>query len=256
MNWFRKGVLVCLLSVLLAVKQLPDNKLHLIFCDVGQGDASLITKGNFQMLVDTGPKKGGVVDCLGRHIPFWDKKIEVVLISHPQADHMGDLGQVEEHYQIEKKLLTSTNGDRIRYGNLSFDILWPTKEVREDVLGASTDLNQLSTVARLNYGQFRALFTGDLGEVGERALVDEGVLSRITVLKVAHHGSKYSSSEEFLDATKPKWAVISVGAKNSYGHPTSEALGRLRMVGARLLRTDRDGEIEFVSDGKKVGVVE
>lgn len=252
MSWFRKGVLVGLLLVLSVIRQLPDDKLHVVFCDVGQGDASLIIKGNFQVLIDTGPKKGGVVDCLGRHMPFWDKKIEVVLISHPQADHMGDLRQVEEHYQVGKKLLTSAAGDQIRYGDLSFDILWPAASERENILGSSTDLNRLSTVVSLNYGRLRALFTGDLGEVEERVLVDEGALNEITVLKVAHHGSKYSSSEEFLQATRPKWAVISVGEKNSYGHPAPAVLARLEAVGARLLRTDRDGEVEFVSDGRRI----
>jgi len=119
------------------------------------------------------------------------------------------------------------------------------------VLGASTDLNQLSVVVELNYGKFRALFTGDLGTAEEKVLVDSGRLMAVDVLKVAHHGSKYSSAAEFLSAVRPKLALISVG-KNNYGHPTSEALERLKAVGARIWRTDRQGELEIVTDGKNV----
>lgn len=236
---------VALIFLLLTwvVGQAPDGKLHVIFCDVGQGDASLIVKGDFQMLIDTGPKNGGVAACLARHMPFWDQQIEVFVNSHPQADHIGALAEVEGRYRIGKKWLTGVAGDRIRYGDLGFDILWPAESSR--VLGASTDPNQLSVVVNLVYGEFSALFTGDLGEAEERALARDGLLRQIDVLKVAHHGSKYSSSAEFLSAVRPKLAVISVG-RNNYGHPTGEALERLKAVGARIWRTDKQGELEIV----------
>lgn len=243
------GVGVTVLMLFFALTQLPDEKLHLIFCDVGQGDASLITKGDFQMLIDTGPKNGGVTECLSNHIPFWDKRIEVFVNSHPQADHIGALPEVEKHYQIDKKWLSGVAGDRIRYGSLEFDILGPTENAR--VLGASTDLNQLSVVIAMSYGKFRVLFTGDIGEGEELALNRAGVLAAVDVLKVAHHGSKYSSTAEFLSAVRPELAVISVG-KNGYGHPTSEALGRLGAVGSRIWRTDKQGVLEIVTDGKNV----
>lgn len=235
---------IAILSLFFALTQIPDGKLHLIFCDVGQGDASLIIKGDFQMLIDTGPRGGGAITtCLGKHLPFWDKRIEVFVNSHPQADHIGALGEVEKRYQIDKKWLSGVAGDRIRYGDLSFDILWPTKDGR--VLGASTDLNQLSVVVEMNYGKFRALFTGDIGEREELALKETGVLKKLDVLKVAHHGSKYSSTAEFLSAVSPQLAVISVG-KNGYGHPTSEALERLRAIEAKVWRTDKQGELEII----------
>lgn len=241
------GVGVTVLLIFFALTQLPDGKLHLIFCDVGQGDASLITKGDFQMLIDTGPKNGGVMECLAKHIPFWDKRIEVFVNSHPQADHIGALSEVEKHYQIDKKWLSGVAGDRIRYGSLEFDILGPTENAR--VLGASTDPNQLSVVVEMNYGKFGALFTGDIGQGEELALNRAGVLTAVDVLKVAHHGSKYSSTAEFLSAVRPELAVISVG-KNGHGHPTSEALERLGAVGSRIWRTDQQGEVEFVTDGE------
>ena len=245
------GWSVALLFLLLTwvMGQAPDGKLHLIFCDVGQGDAALVIKGSFQMLIDTGPKNGGVVACLSAQMPFWDRQIEIFVNSHPQADHIGALVEVEKRYQIGKKWLAGVAGDRIRYGDLDFDILWPAASGR--VLGASTDLNQLSVVVELNYGKFRALFSGDLGTAEEKVLVDSGRLMAVDVLKVAHHGSKYSSAAEFLSAVRPKLALISVG-KNNYGHPTSEALERLKAVGARIWRTDRQGELEIVTDGKNV----
>ena len=243
------SVAVTFLLLAWVIGQAPDGKLHLVFCDVGQGDAALVIKGSFQMLIDTGPKNGGVVACLGRQIPFWDRRIEVFVNSHPQADHIGALAEVEKRYRIGKKWLAGVAGDRIRYGDLDFDILWPA--VSDRVLGASTDLNQLSVVVELNYGKFRALFSGDLGTAEEKVLADSGRLTAVDVLKVAHHGSKYSSAAEFLSAVRPKLAVISVG-KNNYGHPTAEALARLAEVGARIWRTDKQGELEIVTDGKNM----
>jgi len=237
------SVVVTFLLLAWVMGQAPDGKLHLVFCDVGQGDAALVIRGSFQMLIDTGPKNGGVVACLGRQVPFWDRQIEIFVNSHPQADHIGALAEVEKRYQIGKKWLAAVAGDRIRYGDLDFDILWPAASDR--VLGASTDLNQLSVVVAVNYGKFRALFTGDLGAEEERVLADSGRLTAVDVLKVAHHGSKYSSAAEFLSAVSPKLAVISVG-KNNYGHPTSQALERLKAAGARIWRTDRQGELEIV----------
>ena len=244
------SVVVTFLLLAWVIGQAPDGKLHLVFCDVGQGDAAVVIKGSFQMLIDTGPKNGGVVACLGRQIPFWDRQIEIFVNSHPQADHIGALAEVEKRYQIGKKWPAGVAGDRIRYGDLSFDVLWPYFTLRASK-GKPDDPNQLSVVVELNYGKFRALFTGDLGAEEERLLADSGRLTAVEVLKVAHHGSKYSSAAEFLSAVRPKLAVISVG-KNNYGHPTSQALERLKAVGARIWRTDRQGELEIVIDGKNV----
>ncbi len=264
----------------------PDDKLHLVFCDVGQGDGAIVIKGEFQMLIDTGPKNGGVVACLSKHMPFWDKQIEVLVNSHPEADHLGDLGAVASRYRIEslvtdgkippreelgrqiKKLVEGgtrleivAKGDTIIYSDLRFDVVWPEDKPEEllaylngtdsRLLGKESSLNQYAIVMKLTYGKFTAWYTGDIGQAEEAALAADGVLSPAAVLKVAHHGSKYSSSRAFLTAVAPKLAVISVGRKNSYGHPTREALTRLTEAGARLLRTDKDGEVEVVSDGER-----
>ena len=255
--------------------QIPDGKLHLIFCDIGQGDASLIVKGDFQMLIDTGPKNGGVVGCLSKHMPFWDRKVEVVVNSHPQTDHFGDLEQILRHYEVVTMVLSDVvpvgkamvsayesiernnikqyiarKGDRIRYGDLYFDVLWPEENRGEPVLSDSNQANGRALVLSLTYRDFGALFTGDIGEAEELALVAEGVLGPIDVLKVAHHGSKYSSSLAFDEKIRPKWAVVSVGAKNTYGHPAAEILKRFELLGSHVWRTDQQGEAEFVADDR------
>ncbi|MBI2326220.1 MBL fold metallo-hydrolase [Candidatus Collierbacteria bacterium] len=280
MKWWRIGVGVMGLLLFFALIQLPDEKLHLIFCDVGQGDASLITKGDFQMLIDTGSKNGGVMECLSEHVPFWDKRIEVFVNTHPQEDHLGDLTAVSNHYEIGEVVLSSETpagkntqsvykmiesrkikqviarkGDRLRYGELYFDIIWPFEKSPTDVLGASSDDNAGSLVLVMGFPGFSALFTGDIGIDQELALDGAGVLTPVEVLKVAHHGSKYSSSVVFDEKVRPKWAVVSVGAKNSYGHPAPEILKRFDTLGSRILRTDQNGEVEFVADGKSYGLV-
>ncbi|MBI2310780.1 MBL fold metallo-hydrolase [Candidatus Collierbacteria bacterium] len=285
MKWWRIGVGIAILSLVFALIQLPDGKLHLIFCDVGQGDASLITKGDFQMLIDTGSKNRGVMECLSKHVPFWDRTLEVFVNTHPQEDHLGDLAAVMNHYEIGEVVLSSEEpagkntqsvykmievnkikqviarkGDRLRYGELYFDVLWPSfaeaSEGKPDVLGASSDDNAGSLVLVMGYPGFSALFTGDIGEDQELALDGAGVLTPVEVLKVAHHGSKYSSSVVFDEKVRPKWAVVSVGAKNSYGHPAPEILRRFDILGSSILRTDQNGEVEFVADGKSYGLVQ
>ena len=115
------------------------------------------------------------------------------------------------------------------------------------------EANEQSVVLRLEYGGFSALLTGDIGSKSEEVLIKSGVDLTSDILKVGHHGSRYSSTEEFLKAVNPKLAIVSVG-KNNYGHPTGEVLKRLEQVGARVLRTDEEGNIEIVSDGERVWV--
>jgi competence protein ComEC len=271
------------LIFLFAIWQWPDGKLHIVFCDVGQGDASLVVKGSFQALIDTGPMRGNVVECLSGHMPFWDKELELLINSHPEADHLGDLADVAEHFRIGMfvvdgkmpagtlaetikvmvsagtKLVGAQGGDRLLYGDLYFDILWP-EEKSDDllawvdgseraVLGKETGLNRYSLVMKMRYGETSVLFTGDIGEGEEQELVTSGRLGKVDVLKGAHHGSKFSSSTEFLSTVKPWLTVFSVG-KNSYGHPTEEAMGRVAEAGSKIWRTDRQGELELVSDGR------
>lgn len=253
-----------------AIFSLPENKLHLVFCNVGQGDAILATKGSTQILIDGGPGDE-VLNCLSHHLPFWDREIEMVFATHPESDHITGLIDVIERYNVKQFVVNSLGknsatfkkfqeevlaegakvyfpkaGDEIKLGSIQLTILWPL--FQEKVLGATTierEVNDTSVVFKLSFGNFDALFTGDISSKVEPQLE----LSDIEVLKVSHHGSKYSTSNEFLKKIQPELAIISVG-KNPFGHPTNEVIKRIRELGIGILRTDEQGEIEVVSDGK------
>lgn len=242
-------IFVALLSIWIYFEW-PDEKLHLIFCDVGQGDGALVIKGGFQALIDTGPSVDKIDKCIADHTPFWDRKIELAFLSHHQKDHDGAFEELAKRYTVQKTIREVRIGDTYRVGNIYFDILSGI-EPEVDQKGLSdAEVNELAQVILVRDEEFRALFTGDIGEVTELALVKRGVLRKVDVLKVPHHGSKYSSSQKFLESIAPSVAVISVGEKNTYGHPTSDTLMRLEAVGAKVLRTDQLGTIEVVVDGK------
>lgn len=282
----------------LTIFSFPDNKLHLVFCDVGQGDATLITKGFNQILIDGGPNDK-VLQCLSNNMPFFDKTIEIVALTHPEADHMTGLISVLDKYKVDYfltgpegnnsavfaelsnklesfckatpckkargRLINPYAGEKIKLGEIELDSWWPEKEwVAERisniateqhsylggaVLGASTTtkLNQFSLVFLLNYKNHKVLLMGD----GDSSIQDriiglqETVNSQgIDILKFPHHGSKTGMLESFLKQIQPKEAVISVG-KNSYGHPTQEALDLLKRFNVTVRRTDIEGEIKY-----------
>ncbi len=285
-----KEILVISLIVLIWWwQERPDENLHVVFCDVGQGDAVLISKGEVQMLIDAGPS-GVVMECLENNMPFWDRKIEVVLNTHPDRDHIGGLDEVMEKYEIDKliingikgrnkdservvrlvdekgvEVVVAKEGDMIMMGEVEFKVLWPEekqgevlvwKDMDYEIEEEREDMNVMSVVGLLSWKDFEVLLTGDIGQVEELALERMGVLEKVDILKVAHHGSKFSSSEKFLEKVRPNEAVIMVGAGNSFGHPTEEVLMRLERVGSRIWRTDEQGEIEIVSDGLRYWVEE
>lgn len=254
MRWKIWGVIVIILSFYWIWQQWPDDKLRVVFCDVGQGDASVVILGSFQALIDTGPSETKLLTCLGNELPFWDREIELVFISHPQKDHNGALNGLTARYKIGKLIEKASNNDIYRYKDLYFDILLGGGE-GEKVAGKSTDSeNEDSMVIFLSYEKFSALFTADIGEKTELALLDAGVLKNIDLLKVPHHGSKFSSSISFLEELSPELAVVSVGAKNSYGHPNGDTLMRLEGVGAEIIRTDQHGDIEVLYDNGDLNV--
>jgi competence protein ComEC len=279
------GSLALIIALVIgAVLVYPDQNLHLIFCDVGQGDAILITKGNTQILIDAGPNQK-VLSCLSNNIPFWDKTIEMVVLTHPDNDHLGGLPDVIERYNVTQLLshglikdsaifwtfrdkvleknipvYSPQAGDKIQIAGIVFKVLSPQekmgdelvwqREIDSQVLGAHTypeNANEVSIVTLLSYGNFDVLLPGDISSQVEEVIETD---RDIEILKVAHHGSKYSSSEEFLGRISPDLAIISVG-KNPYGHPTDEVLGRLENLGIRILRTDLEGEIEISSNGQE-----
>lgn len=256
-----------------------DGKLHIVACDVGQGDAFFIrTPKGSDILIDGGPNDK-VLSCLSSHMPFWDRTLELVILTHPDTDHSAGLIDVIERYRVihlftqkvpgktkvfqklERVLAENSTtakhlyqDDFIREGDfVSLRVLWPSKEMikitEQNISNHNLKLNELSVVLELRYENFKALFTGDAGsEVMDQIAGDAG---DIDLLKVPHHGSKTGMSESFLMTVKPELAIISAGNGNKYGHPTQFILDLLSNIGAKILRTDLEGEIEVVSDGEK-----
>ncbi len=235
-------------------QQWPDDRVHLFFCDVGQGDGAVVVLGSFQAVIDTGAYEDRMVSCLSEAMPFWDRKIEIVFLSHSDKDHVGALQGVRRRYNVGKVIDGPKSGDLIRYGALSFDIVKGSEPVVDKMDVGGSETNERSVAIRLAYGKFSALFTGDLDLGSELALLGKGVLKRTDVLKVSHHGSKYGSGKEFLERVMPKWSVISVGAKNSYGHPSGDTLSRLDVVGTKILRTDKMSTIGLITDGNEIQI--
>lgn len=248
------------------------NDLKMIFFEVGQGDSQLvILPGGVKILIDGGPANNRLLTALSQIFPPFDRYLDLIILSHPQLDHFGGLIEVLKRYRIGafiytgqqgessawadlKKALNQnriktiilTQGDEIRYLNSYLDVLWPPADLTQ------RNVNDLALVLRLVSASTTALFTGDISSKTEKELI-KFYSQTIDVLKVAHHGSKYSSSIDFLKVLKPRLALIGVG-KNSYGHPAFETLSRLASVGAAIFRTDIDGTITLKSDGKKIQV--
>ena len=234
-----------ILGLWFVYSQIPDGKLHVYFCDVGQGDGAVVSLGYFQAIIDTGAYSDKMFSCLRKTIPFWDRKIELVILSHSDKDHVGAFGDIKKYYLVDKLVEKASVYDSFRYQSLYFDVLKGSENNVLVPMAGSSESNESSIVVNMRFGSFSGLFTGDIDQSNELALVGSGLLRKTTVLKVAHHGSKYSSSEKFLELVEPEVAVISVGAKNSYGHPNGDVLMRLDGVGAKVLRTDQLGTIEF-----------
>jgi competence protein ComEC len=228
---------------------LPSQKVNVFFCDVGQGDALLVTYKDWQMLIDTGPGDKKVLTCLEKHMPFWDKKIEVVIITHGDNDHIGGLTDVSKFYKIEQ-LFSSENlsqFDLIKTIWMSFEVVNPREKVKKE-----EDNNQNSIAGILNFysvdlkKEVKIFMAADIDLETEQRLVWQKILNeQVDILKVSHHGSKNGTSEELLKILKPKVAVISVGTKNKFGHPTKEVLDRLKENKIEIKRTDLNGEISI-----------
>jgi competence protein ComEC len=268
---------VCGLTWLGALSR-PDGLLHVWLLDIGQGDAILVqTPNGRRMLVDGGPSPSAVLARLGRSGSPWQRQLDVVALTHGDADHIGGLPAVLARYDaaviVDAELpadsaeaaawraavaaeraqpVRAATGGRILLdpeAGVSAEILWPP---HERLTGTDADSNNNSVVLRLQYGARSLLLTGDIEETAERALLRQPATLRSDVLKVAHHGSATSTSPPFLAAVAPALALISAGAQNPYGHPDSATLTRLATIPLR--RTDRDGTIEVLSDGQGLWV--
>ena len=263
------------IRVSVAVANLPDNKLHISFLDVGQGDAILIQRGNQQVLIDGGPSPQAVTLELGSRLPFWDRTIELVIMTHPHADHITGLVEVLDKYRVEQVLYPTADydepiysewlrlleekdingvsaqaGQRIDLGGVIIEVLNPQKVPLQ---GTESDIDNNGIVLRLVIDEVSFLLMSDMMWQGELELISQRAIPESTVLKVGHHGSETSTTPQLLAIVNPRVAVISADPQ-AFGHPSKEVIDQLEaIVGAEnIYRTDLMGTIEFITDGKKL----
>lgn len=264
---------------------LPPLTVH--FFDVGQGDAALIVSpAGKTVLIDGGPPEAGAT--LARRLRTLVKgPLDLVILTHPHLDHLGGLPAAVRavgarrymdpgfdhpsrayrdllHFMGREvgQVLTplpdpQRPGDLVQVGlgeGVSLSILWPRVPQVPFLQRTRSDANSNSIIVRLTYGSTALLLMGDAERDTEERLLADGHALGASLLKVAHHGGAYSSSAPFLQAVRPRYAVISVGRGNDYGHPSAQTLARLKTVGAQVLRTDRQGEVTAVSDGTTLTV--
>lgn len=247
------------------------ENLELYFLDVGQGDSQLIMYGGVKILVDGGPANSKALENLGRILPAADRYLDLVILTHPQLDHYGGLIDVLKNYAVgvfivngrkgetdayqglaeiikDKQIpyISLAEGSFVRHQDLSLKVLSPSLKNLQ-----SNELNDGSLVFLLEKDGVRALYTGDIGTKVEKELVKKYDLGA-HILKVGHHGSRFSSAAEFLREVAPRISVIEVG-KNTYGHPTGAVLSRLADVRSQIFRTDQDGLVKLViRDGRLI----
>lgn len=244
------------------------DQLVIHFIDVGQGDAILIDYGTNEMLIDGG-RWGDCAVYVPSHI---DGALEVMVATHPDADHIGGLDDILDIFDVEHiwlngdtastqtytDFMTKVNaegaqvhqaqrGDQISLSTLTFDVLHPTSPL-------DSDRNENSIVLKLSFGQVDFLFTGDAGSGAEASMLAAGLIDDIDILKVSHHGSKYCSTANFLVAAQPEIAIYSAGANNTYGHPAPETITRICDIGATIYGTDVHGTIVVTINGTTYNV--
>ena len=247
-----------------------ESELVVNFLDVGQGDAILIQAPKGEVLIDGGPGRQ-VLEELGEEMPFFDRKIELVIMTHPDADHINGLVEVLKNYQvdevmetgvannnkgyqewqklIEEKKIKDTivkKGDKIDLGEgVELNIVWPEVDLKEQ---KNENTNDTSIVNFLNWGDIDVVLTGDAETPVLDKIAEENPGIDIEILKQPHHGSKNGISQKFLETFKPEVSVISVVAKNRYGHPHQDVLDILGKLGIKVYRTDEQGTIKAIID--------
>ncbi|MED1469275.1 ComEC/Rec2 family competence protein [Bacillus salipaludis] len=247
-----------------------DMKVH--FINVGQGDSIYIkTAAGDDIIIDGGNKDGSDVVAYLKKQKV--KDIEVMISTHPDADHVGGLDEVLKAFKVKsvyapkvsnttiafKDFLTAVKREGLKIKTAQKGVKLPLKGVSATFLApvkvySKSDLNDWSAVLRLVYGKKSFLFTGDAETKSEADMIKSKQTLKSDVLKVGHHGAKTSTSAAFLKAVKPSYAVISVGKNNNYGHPTSTVLNRLKAQKVKIYRTDLSGNIIFTTNGSTLSV--
>ncbi|MBI4186572.1 MAG: ComEC/Rec2 family competence protein [Chloroflexi bacterium] len=276
-KWVIPPLLLAAILALSAAITMPDGRLRVSFLDVGQGDAILISRGHQQVLVDGGPSPQAIGLGLGSKMPFWDRTIELVILTHPHSDHLTGLVEVLRRYRVTQVLYPDLKYESSAYGEwfsiikekgidstvaragqsialsegVGIEVLNPQAPRLKDT---ESDIDNNAVVLRVSAGRVSFLLTADIGWPAELELIARRAALDSTVLKVAHHGSDTSTAAGFLDVVSPQIAVISVGADNPFGHPRDDVMERLRLkVGdENIYRTDLQGTIEFITDGERL----
>lgn len=265
------GILLTLIFLLsLFLSRLPGNDPEIIFFNIGQGDSILIRTPWFQnILIDGGPSETDEITSLGKVLPFFDRSIDLMILTHPHADHVRGLLAVLERYEVKGLLFTGVSYQSEFYtaflqrltiqnipifiarsdedfflGNgMYLDILYPFSPLTGKHVD---DINSSSIVLRFVSDEFSALFVGDAQKTIESQILEKGFIVSSILMKAGHHGSSTSNSEEFLDAVQPRYVVIQSGKENTYGHPHKEVLQRFSNRDIEIFRNDIQGRIEVV----------
>jgi len=270
------GLLVFASLLLGIVLSQSRNYLDVVALNIGEGDSILIKTPYYQNIIVDGGPGSQVINRLGENLPFYDRKINLMVLTHPDKDHVTGLVEVLKRYKVErvlytgvlhnlpeylawKKIIKEKNipcifaqaGQTINLGkDLKIEILYPNINMNGLEI---EDTNMSSIVFKMTYKNNTFLLTGDAPFEVEDKLIADGIDLKSDVLKVGHHGSKDSTSKNFLERVKPKYAVISVG-KNKYGHPSLRVIRNLEKAGVKILRTDKIGDIKIRSDGDKIEI--
>lgn len=266
--------ILLLLAVLFAgchAKTRKTDSLQMVFFDVGQGDSTLFRTEAGDVLLDAGAENAQETLCRKLR-DCGVKKLALLILSHPDEDHIGGADAVLESFptdlvltngvmpddesnerlrgtadRLGVPLRAAKTGDTFRFGSAVFSVLYPDEETER------TAGNRAGLVVRVQYGEVSVLMMGDAERETEQKLLDLGAAHlQANILHVGHHGSQTSSGEDFLSAVHPDYAVISCGVGNSYGHPDGRTIARLSGVGAVILRTDLSGDISIRTDGKEI----
>lgn len=257
-------------------QKINRSQVDVYFLDVGQGDATLFyTDSREVILVDGGPSLS-VLYALGQALPFYERTIDLLVLTHPDSDHINGLIEVVKRYKIKKVLYTgiiddlaayhvwqkqievsgaeiiiAQGGQSFTYGNLDINVFYPLENLSGQVFA---DTNDSSIVLKLSYDDIDFLLTGDLSAEKELELIDLAYDLSAEIMKAGHHGSKTSTHQKFLQAVQPQYVVISAGKDNSYGHPHFIVLQRLINSQTKILRTDERGDIKISTNGQNIEI--
>ncbi len=251
---------------------LPDGKLHLYFVDVGQGDGILMQLPTGEFILNDGGPDNKIINFLSQKIPFYNKKIDLVIMSHPHADHLNGLIEVLKRYEVKNLMLTGVKYNYLGYdqlielaldknvnliyvdgqkdykfGKVAIDILYPNENINGKYFA---NVNNSSIAFRLIFNDFKAFFSGDLEKEKEELLISQKLHLNSDILKAGHHGSKTSNNLFILEKIRPDWVIISCGVNNKFNHPNPETLKHLQSISQKVFRTDLQGNIEVQLSSK------